>query len=188
MATTKGKLRAWLFIGILFIVLGTAGWFLSKPLQRWWDQRHEKKFVVGTPLTEYRVDHVIDGDTISIIPLNYKQSLRIIGIDAPETGSGQTKKECFADESTAHLKELIGDKIVGTNKDGQSREVDRYNRLLRYISVDGKDLGAQMVSDGYAYVYTEFPFDRSEEYKRLEKEARDAQKGLWAPQACNGQR
>ncbi len=183
------KIRAWLFLGIVFIILGLAGWFLVQPVQNWWSHRQQKSTSpVNVAITSFYVDHVIDGDTVQIKTLTSRQSVRIIGIDTPELSGTTGKKECFADEATAHLKELIGSSSIETALDSQSRAVDRYGRLLRYVAVDGKDIGAEMISDGYAYAYLAFAFDRSEQYKALEQEARTAQRGLWASATCGGQR
>jgi hypothetical protein len=57
---------------------------------------------------------------------------------------------------------------------------DRYGRLLAYVYVGGRMLNEEILRNGYAYVYTVFPFGRQERFEALEREARWKQAGLWS--------
>jgi endonuclease YncB( thermonuclease family) len=53
--------------------------------------------------------------------------------------------------------------------------------LLRYICLeDGALLNAEIISLGYGFAYTKYPFARMEEFRALERKARELHKGLWA--------
>ena len=57
---------------------------------------------------------------------------------------------------------------------------DRYGRLLRYVYLpDGTLLNALIVSEGYGFAYTKYPFRRMKEFRRLERTARAEGNGLW---------
>ena len=57
---------------------------------------------------------------------------------------------------------------------------DRYGRTLPYVFLeDGTLLNAEIIKQGYGHVYTQFPFARMEEFRRLEREARKQRRGLW---------
>jgi len=57
---------------------------------------------------------------------------------------------------------------------------DKYGRLLRYVYLpDGNLLNAEIISQGYGFAYTQFPLSKMEEFRQLEREAREASKGLW---------
>jgi endonuclease YncB( thermonuclease family) len=43
-------------------------------------------------------------------------------------------------------------------------------------------LNAAIISEGYGHAYTRFPFSRLEEFRSLEREAREAGRGLWGDQ------
>ena len=61
---------------------------------------------------------------------------------------------------------------------------DRYGRLLAYVTLpDGTDLGAEIIRRGFGHAYTKYPCERADEYRRLEREAREAGRGLWAGEA-----
>ena len=56
----------------------------------------------------------------------------------------------------------------------------RYERTLAYMFLkDGTLLNAEIIKQGYGHAYTQFPFSRMEEFRRLEREAREEQRGLW---------
>ncbi len=126
----------------------------------------------------YRVTRVVDGDTIRVQIGEEDVPVRLIGINAPEDG------ECYAAEASARLNELVLSKDVILSRDVS--DVDRYGRLLRYISLEsGKDVGATLVGEGLA-IAREYPPDttRIQAYDALQDEARIRGVGLWAADAC----
>lgn len=86
------------------------------------------------------VTKFVDGDTIKV---STGETVRFIGIDTPERG------RCGYKEATAALKKLVGGKPV-VLAGGARDDHDKYNRILRYVSVDGKDVGLQMIQGGWA--------------------------------------
>lgn len=115
---------------------------------------------------------VIDGDTIQLQDGNY---VRYLGIDTPETG------EPYYSEATARNKELVEGKVVYLQKGKRDR--DEYDRLLRYVYIEGVFVNAELVAQGYAIAYI---FDPDERYSqvlvRLEQYAKMKKRGLWADQ------
>ncbi len=134
----------------------------------------------------YRVESVVDGDTIKI---NYNGSLtsvRIIGVDTPETVDPRTTIECFGVEASDYLKQKIGGKTIRIAADTTQADRDKYNRLLRYIYLDGEDIGLSIIANGYGHEYTyDTPYAHQTVYKKAQSEAESNNKGLWAPNACN---
>jgi micrococcal nuclease len=125
-----------------------------------------------------RVVDVVDGDTLDVqLPDGAVERVRIVGINAPE------QDECHAREAAATLDELVAGKDVRLVADHTER--DRYGRLLRYVEVDGDDVGVRLVRDGAAVVRVSQPDDAREAALRAaEAEARAAARGLWDPAAC----
>ena len=57
----------------------------------------------------------------------------------------------------------------------------RQRRTLAYVFLeDGTLLNAEIIRQGYGHVLTRYPFSHMEQFRRLEKEARDQRRGLWA--------
>ncbi len=124
----------------------------------------------------YQVLRIVDGDTVVVKYKDEPEYVRIIGIDAPE------KEECFSSESAERLSELIGRKtVILEPKSDEDR--DKYDRLLRYILSDGKDIGAELIKEGYARNYSRFPHLKLKEYEAFEQKAREDNLGLW--RECN---
>ena len=119
--------------------------------------------------------HVIDGDTVSI----GETRVRLEGIDAPK--SAQTcQRRWFGSwpcgtAATAHLVKIIGDKPVSC----QPRGLDKYGRTLAVCFVDGRDINAQMVRQGYAWAFVRY----SKDYVAEEAKARAEGLGIWQGEA-----
>jgi micrococcal nuclease len=104
--------------------------------------------------------------------------VRYIGIDTPETIHSGQKVGCLADEATLRNMELVEGKQVTLIKDVS--EVDKYNRLLRYVYVNDVFINKVLVDEGYAKAVTYPPDVRfSKDFLEAEKVARESSVGLW---------
>ena len=134
-------------------------------------------------VSSYLVTHIVDGDTIDVrFNTNKIERIRLLGIDTPETVDSRKTVQCYGPESTARLHELLTGKSVElmTNP---AEDKDAYGRLLRYVSLDGIDINAKMLQEGYAEsLCKRFPHPRCIDYDRLQKEAQISKKGRWG--AC----
>ncbi|MBU1118935.1 thermonuclease family protein [Patescibacteria group bacterium] len=137
------------------------------------------------PENLYPVARVVDGDTIKVDINGKAESVRLIGIDTPETVHPTKPVECFGKEASNKMKELVQDKKVRLEKDALGADRDKYQRLLRYVYLeDGTFVNEVMVKEGYAYAYTSFPFTFLEQFKQDQSEAKENGKGLWADGVC----
>jgi len=121
------------------------------------------------------VKRVIDGDTIV---LDDDRRVRYIGINTPETVHPNKDVECYGKESFDKNKELLEGKTVYLEND--VRDVDRYDRILRYVWVDDVMVNKQLVKEGYAFSDS-YPPDikYQDEFRDAEDFARDNEIGLW---------
>jgi len=131
--------------------------------------------------TAARVVRVIDGDTIEVEIDGQEYRLRYIGIDAPETVKENTPVEWMGPQASAANRALVKGRVVYLEKDVS--ETDRYGRLLRYVFLaDGTFVNGELVRQGYAQAITYAPDVKYQKLLRaLEREARDAGRGLWQP-------
>ena len=150
-----------------------------------------KSFSEYTPEkdTFYNVAEVVDGDTIKINIDGKIETLRLIGIDTPESVHPTKPVECFGKEASDKAKEILEGKRVRLENDPTQGERDKYNRLLRYIFLeDGMNFNKLMISEGYAFEYTYgIAYKYQKEFKDAEKEAQENKKGLWSTETCNGE-
>ena len=143
-------------------------------------QRNRK--IVPTEEEHYRVVEVVDGDTIKVEVNGEVEKVRIIGIDTPETVHSQKPLECYGKEASVYLQGVLEGQFIHFDRD-PSADRDRYNRLLRYISLNGNDVGANMVHLGYAKSYKAYPHPRLAQYEALQEVAIEEERGLW--KACS---
>lgn len=142
--------------------------------------------VYGASEEQANILKVVDGDTIHVqLPDGKKEKVRIIGIDTPETKDPRKPVQCFGKEASKQMSKLVNGKTVVLERN-PAEDRDKYKRLLRYISLNGEDIGASMVRGGYAFSYKKFPHPRLATYNQLEREARGALRGLWGS-ACDYQ-
>ena len=126
------------------------------------------------------VERVVDGDTLL---LQSGERVRLIGVDTPETKHPNKPVEYFGKEASAFTRRMVERKRVRLEFDQANAargHKDRYGRTLAYMFLeDGTLLNAEIIKQGYGHAYTQFPFSRMEEFRRLEREAREEQRGLW---------
>lgn len=105
-------------------------------------------------------------------------TLRLLGVDTPETVHPFKPLEAFGLEASAFTCSKVNGKRVQLQFD---EEVwDKYNRLLGYVFIHDELLQAQLLQAGLATVYTKFPFARKAAFIAYEAEARAALLGMWS--------
>ncbi len=122
---------------------------------------------------------VVDGDTVDVDLGGATRRVRYIGMDTPEVYGGV---EPFGREASAFNTVIVMGKHVCLEKDVS--EVDRYQRLLRYIWLpDGRMVNEELLLAGLATVSTYPPDVKYTQGRFLaaQKKARDEQRGIWAP-------
>ena len=130
-----------------------------------------------------RVLFVTDGDTISVKLGKRTESVRLIGIDTPETYSGT---ECGGKKATRSMKKMVeeGDRVRLISDPSQDNR-DQYDRLLRFVEKGKRDLGREQVKRGWAEVYVfETPFARLAAYESASSSADAKNRGVWG--RCGG--
>jgi micrococcal nuclease len=135
-------------------------------------------------MTPAEVVEQVDGDTVRVrIPtppagLGAVETVRLIGVDTPETVHPRRPVERFGRESGAFTRDRLLGKGVFLAFDWDLR--DRYGRLLAYIyTAAGQCFNAALIREGYGHAYTRFAFRFLEEFRALEQEARREKRGLW---------
>lgn len=118
------------------------------------------------------VSWVMDGDTVLLVREGQRDpvKLRIEGIDAPEScqpGGSEAREAMMV---------LALRKSVQVTDRGQ----DSYGRQIGRLSVDGVDLGAEMVRSGQAWAYN-FRTGKGP-YAALQRQAEKQKKGIFATQ------
>ena len=144
--------------------------------------------VMPGDLVEARVVRVVDGDTVVIQSGGSEMTLRLIGLDTPESVDPRRPVECFGREASARARALLEGQRVFLESDPSQGERDRYDRLLRFLWLpDGRLFNLEMIAEGYATEYTySVPSRYQDSFRAAQRAAREAGRGLWSPESCAG--
>lgn len=130
------------------------------------------------------VSDVLDADTLLLrLADGRTETVRLLGIDAPERRTDGGAAGCFAEEAAAQARALAAGRPATVAVDVRPR--DRAGRLLGYVWLDGDraSLNERLLEDGVAMPLSVGPNTAySADYQAAARRARLAQRGIWA--AC----
>ena len=136
------------------------------------------------------VERVVDGDTIHVRINGDDVTVRMIGIDTPETVKPGSPVACFGPESSDFAKEALTGQSVTLELDASQGDEDRYGRLLAYVWREAPDgslslFNLDAVAGGYARErqYGSVPYAWKAELTQAGQAAAVAGAGLWG--ACS---
>ena len=134
----------------------------------------------------FPVADVVDGDTVTVRRGGAAVTVRLLGIDTPETVDPDEPVQCFGPQAAARAAELLTGQQVWLEPDPSQDPADRYGRELAYVWLTGDELlNLTLIAEGYAREYT---FDRryrlQATFRGAQAAAKQASVGLWAPAAC----
>jgi micrococcal nuclease len=118
---------------------------------------------------EVSVVGVHDGDTLTGLTVDHHQvKVRLEGIDAPELGQpfGKAAKRALSEKAFGN-----GAKIIVASH-------DQYGRVVGHVTVNGRDVGKDLVREGFAWCDPRFNHDKT--LVADEQAARRTKAGLWA--------
>ena len=135
----------------------------------------------------YKVIKVVDGDTLAVDIAGHSTTVRMIGVDTPETVDPRKPVQCFGVEASNKSKTALSGQSVKLEFDPSQGKLDKYGRLLAYVFLpDGTNWNDRLIRDGYAHEYTyRLPYKYQTQFKEAEKFARENDKGLWGPGVCD---
>ncbi|MFB6121404.1 MAG: thermonuclease family protein [Halobacteriaceae archaeon] len=142
------------------------------------------------------VTHVVDGDTIDVrFADGSTDTVRLLGVDAPETRGDVTPSEfglpdteavrdCLrtaADDATAFAQARLAGREVVVTTDPTADRRGGYGRLLAYVRAPGADesFNRALLAAGHARVYVT-GFSRLSAFRDAAEAAQAADRGLWA--------
>ncbi len=141
----------------------------------------------------YRVAEVVDGDTVDVVKNGEADTVRLLGIDTPEK-YGEVHPREFGLENSSQSRNClrtvaknasnlvhreISGREISVVQDSKSDERGDYGRLLAYIEYNNTDIGKLLLDNGYARVY-DSNFERKQEYRGIETESMQENKGMWS--------
>lgn len=181
------------FLLILAVLAGCLLYFFPSSLPRQllpasytvreWVQSIEKR-IWPEPEPEpdvlsYEVICAIDGDTLLINMFGQEVTVRLIGVDAPESVHPDAEKNTPEGElASLWMKRFIAGKRVTLEYDQERK--DQYGRTLAYVYTGGMLVEDVLLAAGMARTLTMEPNTRYQHhFEMLEKEAREGGSGFW---------
>ena len=120
-----------------------------------------------------QVERVIDGDTIRVRLDGVRYTVRLTGVDTPET-----RVEPYGPQAAAYTTARLTGATVRLDLDPASDAQDADGRILRHVMLPtGEHVNATRIREGYARAIRTFPYSRQRECLPLEAQAR---RGLWS--------
>jgi micrococcal nuclease len=136
-------------------------------------------------ITEVMVTRVVDGDTIEISPaVDGKDTVRLIGIDAPEEAKSGCGAQPLAQEAADQMANW---EAANVKLEFDEERTDRYGRLLAYVTFRAFEdimVNEDMLLGGFAQLYIVPPNTKYEDKLReAQQEAKenpiDFQPSIW---------
>ena len=136
----------------------------------------------------YPVTWISDGDTIKVQRGARRETVRLLGINTPETVDPRRPVQCFGREASARMKALVEGRSVWLATDPAESRYDRNGRLLAYVWLpDGTFVNLELLRGGFAneasygtaYAY-------QDRFRRAALQAERAGRGLWSEATCAG--
>ena len=142
-----------------------------------------RRLAKGPVSNGWRVSRIVDGDTVDVRRGRRTLTLRLIGIDTPETVHPTEPVECFGPEATQFAQRRLLGEPAALEFDRSQGRVDYYGRTLAYLwTTEGspRQFNLDAVRRGYALEYTyDSPYLWQREFQRAEALARSARLGVW---------
>lgn len=135
----------------------------------------------------YQVATVIDGDTFEVKVDQKLVTVRMLGIDTPETVDPRKPIQCFGKEASDNTKKMLEGQSVTLKTDKTQSILDKYGRVLAYVYLgDGLFVNEFLLKNGYAHEYTYgIPYKMRKDFNKFENDARKNKRGLWGD-LCKG--
>ncbi|NQU25479.1 MAG: thermonuclease family protein [Candidatus Nealsonbacteria bacterium] len=142
-------------------------------VMRWWPPEVEPEFQGELQERVYRVQRVIDGDTLVLVN---GARIRLIGADTPET---YRANEPYGPEATEFTRQFVSGGEVRLQFDG--RRKDKYQRFLAHVWVNDEMLAEELIRAGLAEV-TDYPYSAAvkQRLKTRQQEAKAAGRRIWS--------
>jgi len=131
-----------------------------------------------TEAVRVKVVDVRDAGTLDVRKDGRRRRVRLLGITAPRPPGRKEPEQRYGAEAKAYVEEQILDRHVRL-RFLRGHPKDTKDRLLAYVLIEGRDFNAKLVRRGCAWADAGGDHPRRDEYRKLEKEARKARRGMW---------
>jgi micrococcal nuclease len=165
----------------LAVVLGV----ILLALFRWWSGDWNEASTgdglqgLGLPPGIYRVERVVDGDTLLI---DGNRRVRLQGVNSPETVKPDSPIERWGPEASEFTKRFIAESGGQLRFEVDGETVDKHDRFLAFAWSGDRLLNEELVRAGLARatLYYDFSPRNKERLRKAQQEAKQARRGIWS--------
>ena len=136
-------------------------------------------FSIFSHAGQFKVIYVSDGDTLKAENLGFEVTVRLVGIDAPETSKKKNQPgQPFSKKAMINLQRLVLNKVVEIEGYG----LDQDSRMLGVVYVGDKNVNLEMLKEGLAEVFRgKIPAGLDlDPYWKAEAEAKEEMLNIWS--------
>lgn len=128
----------------------------------------------------------VDGDTIKVILNKEEYTVRMLAVDTPESVHPTKGVEYYGKEASNYTcNKVTNAKKIELEYDDKSDKLDKYDRLLAWVFVDGSLLQQELIEGGYAkvaYLYDDYKYTNI--LKEKQELASTKNIGIWDEEAA----
>lgn len=118
-----------------------------------------------------KVTRIIDGDSLVIMAAGREFEARLWGIDSPE----------YDQPGASGSRKALERMVLGKSATYEIKYMDRYEREIIVLYVQGRNINEAMVATGNSWVYDYFCRERiCRTWQQLQLQARQSGYGLWS--------
>lgn len=151
---------------------------------------NEKSYPPAPPVNTERW-YAVEGDiedgsrfTIELAP-GFEYNVRFLGVEVPSVYAANDSADFYSDVTRKYVKKELEDAYVRLQGPYGSKPDARYGAFQAYVTFKSHDetiaLNRQLLKDGmgwYVPYYSQHP-DSVDAFKEYEKQAKEAEKGIW---------
>lgn len=138
--------------------------------------------IVNAKTINVEFSECVDGDTAKFIYKEKEITARFLAIDTPETKHPSKGEEPYGKEASEYTcNKLKNAKEIKLEYDNDSDKLDKYDRHLVWVFVDGELLQKKLVSKGLAsvaYLYSDYKY--TDELEKIEQDTEENKLGIWS--------
>ena len=129
----------------------------------------------------------VDGDTFKVMLKGTEYTVRMLAVDTPESVHPTKGVEYYGKEASEYTcNKVTNAKKIVLEYDENSEKLDKYDRLLAWVHIDGTLLQQELIEKGYAkvaYLYDDYKYTNTLEEKQEASSAKNI--GIWDEEAAS---
>ena len=126
------------------------------------------------------VERVIDGDTIRVRTAGAPYTVRLTGVDTPETKHPSLRVQPFGPEASTYTTARLTGATFAWTWTRPVTPATPAAGCCGYIMLGGENFNATLIREGFATAIRRFPYSLKREFLEIEAQVRRTRRGRWS--------